>query len=73
MWCEKWNLVEISAELTATKTLRDIFNFIKGCSGNFQCNLCHDKISRLGARRIASSNKAFHFRKYKRLVILACV
>ena len=49
-----------------------MFNF-KGCSGNFQCNLCHNKISRQGARRIASCNKAFNFWKYKSLVILASV
>ena len=55
--CEKWNLIEMSAKLTATKTLRDMFNF-KGCSGNFQCNLCHNKIARQGARRIASRNKS---------------
>ena len=57
---ENWNLILISAKLTGTKTLRDTFNF-KGCSGNFQCNLCHNKIARQGARRIASCNKAFNF------------
>ena len=72
MQCEKWNLIIISAKLILTKTLQDMFNF-KGCSGNFQRNLCHNKIARHGARRIASCNKAFHFRKYKSLVILASV